>query len=306
MKSRLAFKVCAATGVAALCVLSVLAAEPPSGTSSESVGGVGLLSEAQRSARLLGKRVLASDNERVGKLDDLVVDLESGRILYGIVALGSVDVPMVTTRVAVAPSVISQMSGDDIEAKADKPKIDNAPKFTSDVDKPEQVGNVNFVERIDQYFGQRNFWKGLSPATASSAREVLKLSSITSTKVRNENNEELGKVEDVVVDLPLGRLAYIVLSPDSGLNQDDNLFAFPPSAISVATDQKNLLINLPKDKLASAPHFAKDNWSDLNSATFAARVYAFYGKQAWFRTVQPMQPTGRTNLLHRLFPSTPQ
>jgi hypothetical protein len=93
--------------------------------------------------------------------------------------------------------------------------------------------------------------------------------------------------------MPAGRLLYAVLSPDSSLNQGNNLFALPPEALTLSSDQKKLVTDMTKDKLASAPHFEKNNWPNLTDASFASQVYQFYGKQTWFQSGGALQPTGR-------------
>jgi hypothetical protein len=43
-----------------------------------------------------------------------------------------------------------------------------------------------------------------------------------------------------------------------------------------------------------APHFARDNWTDLSNSAFASQVYQYYGKQPYFETSGTMRPTGRS------------
>jgi sporulation protein YlmC with PRC-barrel domain len=58
-------------------------------------------------------------------------------------------------------------------------------------------------------------------------RRTLAASTLTGDKVRNAQNEHLGKVEDIMIDLETGRVAYCVLSFGGFLGMGDKLFAFP-------------------------------------------------------------------------------
>src|SRR6266576_3797760 len=46
--------------------------------------------QVERANKLIGKTVYSSVNQKVGKIDNLVVDLELGRVLYAIVKTGIV------------------------------------------------------------------------------------------------------------------------------------------------------------------------------------------------------------------------
>src|SRR5256885_3361517 len=44
-----------------------------------------MLGHVERANKLIGKEVLGSDNQKLGKIDNLVVDLESGHVLYAVI-----------------------------------------------------------------------------------------------------------------------------------------------------------------------------------------------------------------------------
>jgi len=95
-----------------------------------------------------------------------------------------------------------------------------------------------------------------------------KTSSLIGMDVRNSQNEKLGEIKDMVVDLHSGKVAYVVLSVGGFLGIGDKYIAIPPSAFSVAPDQDKLVLNADKAKLQNAPSFAKTSWPELNSPTW--------------------------------------
>jgi hypothetical protein len=67
-----------------------------------------------------------------------------------------------------------------------------------------------------------------------------------------------------MVDVPSGRVAYVVLSFGGILGMGNKLFAMPWSAARVDEDRKCLILDVDKRTLESAPGFDKDNWPDKN------------------------------------------
>jgi hypothetical protein len=84
---------------------------------------------------------------------------------------------------------------------------------------------------------------------------------------------------------------YVILTPESSLNLGDELYAVPPEALTWNAEQKSLVSDLNKDKLAAAPHFPTSNWASLSNPDWASRVYKYYGKQPYFE--KGLEPTGR-------------
>lgn len=97
-----------------------------------------------------------------------------------------------------------------------------------------------------------------------------KASGLIGMDVRNPENQKLGEIKDLVVDLHSGKIAYAVLSVGGFLGIGDKYVAVPPSAFSVAADQDRLVLNADKAKIQSAPSFAKTSWPDLNSAAWTS------------------------------------
>jgi sporulation protein YlmC with PRC-barrel domain len=247
----------------------------------------GSLAHAERAANLYGRELVGSDNQKLGKVDNVIVDLESEHILYVVVGASQ-------GRVAVPPQVIGQTTGNTLHATVTKQKLDSAPKFTSAQDNPTGLGQANFVYQVYQHFGISPWWQGSTPADQGSFHNVHKLNQLIGMNVEDANNQTLGKVSNVVVDMAQGRLVYVVFSPASNLNLGEGLYAMPSDAFTLSGDKKHLVSGIDRQKLAGAPHFDKNSWPNLTDATFASQVYQYYGKQAYFNQGgSNYQPTGR-------------
>ncbi len=118
-------------------------------------------------------------------------------------------------------------------------------------------------------------------------RRILGAGTLTGDRVRNSAGEDLGKVDEIMIDIPSGRAAYAVLSFGGILGMGNKLFAMPWSALRVDEDEKCFILDVDKQSLESAPGFDKDNWPDMADPTFATNVYQYYGaKPYWEETPQ--------------------
>ena len=106
---------------------------------------------------------------------------------------------------------------------------------------------------------------------------VLSVSTLTGDPVYNSAGEKLGSLEDIVIDVNSGRIAYAVLSFGGILGIGDKLFAIPWNALQIDADNRRLLFDVPKEKLELAPGFDKNNWPDMGSEAWNQQMEAFYG-----------------------------
>ncbi|HLY16345.1 MAG TPA: PRC-barrel domain-containing protein [Bryobacteraceae bacterium] len=113
-------------------------------------------------------------------------------------------------------------------------------------------------------------------------RRILSASTLKGDKVRNTAGESLGKVDEIMIDIPSGRVAYAVLSFGGVLGMGNKLFAVPWSAMRVDEDEHNFVLNVDKRTLEAAPGFDKDNWPDMADTTWASQIYSYYGASPYW------------------------
>lgn len=104
----------------------------------------------------------------------------------------------------------------------------------------------------------------------------LSATSLIGDDVRNANGDDLGKIEDLMINTATGKVEYAVLSFGGFLGIGDKLFAVPLEAMSVDTDDKCLVLNETKERLENAPGFDKDNWPKNPDAKWNNKVRAYY------------------------------
>jgi len=124
-------------------------------------------------------------------------------------------------------------------------------------------------------------------------RRVLAASTLEGDSVRNSAGEDLGKVDEIMIDIPSGKVAYAVLSFGGILRMGNKLFAVPWSALKVDEDEKCFLLDVDKKTLESAPGFDKDHWPDMADTSWGSDVYRYYGVTPyWSEYEQPKAQRG--------------
>jgi len=107
--------------------------------------------------------------------------------------------------------------------------------------------------------------------------KVLGAKSLMSHKVVDAAGEDLGKIDEFMVDVSNGHVSYAVFSHGGVLGIGDKLLAIPWPAFTVDTKNERLVLSASKDLLNSAPSFPKDNWPDMTSDEFCSTTYGYYG-----------------------------
>jgi len=113
-------------------------------------------------------------------------------------------------------------------------------------------------------------------------RPVLAASTIAGDRVRNGAGEDLGKIEEIMLDVPTGRIAYAVISFGGFLGIGDKLFAVPWKALQIDTAEHEFILDVPRQTLETAPGFDKNNWPDMADPEFSGPVHEFYNQAPYW------------------------
>ncbi len=113
-------------------------------------------------------------------------------------------------------------------------------------------------------------------------RRVMSCDTLSGDKVRNSAGEDLGKIEDIMLDVPTGRVAYAVLSFGGFLGMGNKLFAVPWEALTLNERDKEFVLNIDKQMLENAPGFDKDNWPDMADPDWGSQIYKYYGYKPYW------------------------
>jgi sporulation protein YlmC with PRC-barrel domain len=115
----------------------------------------------------------------------------------------------------------------------------------------------------------------------TSARRILSATALFGDKVVNPRNEELGRIEELMIDLDSGRVAYAILSFGGILGLGDKLFAIPWSVLAFEPAERRFILDVSKELLQRAPGFDKNDWPDVSDPAWGGQIHAYYGRKPY-------------------------
>ncbi|MDI6852701.1 MAG: PRC-barrel domain-containing protein [Deltaproteobacteria bacterium] len=107
------------------------------------------------------------------------------------------------------------------------------------------------------------------------SRKTLSASTIMDFNVENPAGDNLGSIEDIMIDVD-GCVAYAVLSSGGVLGMGGKLFAVPWDRLSPSDKDKTFILNVPKESLQDVRSFDRDNWPDFSDPGWRQEVYDYY------------------------------
>ncbi len=111
---------------------------------------------------------------------------------------------------------------------------------------------------------------------ANTPLRYLTASSIIGDKVCNRQDEKLGDIKDIMIDLSDGKIEYLVIEFGGFLGIGEKYFAVPFRLFEVDADKEMFIIDLKRDDLERAPGFDKDHWPETNSHELQ-ESYTYWG-----------------------------
>jgi sporulation protein YlmC with PRC-barrel domain len=111
--------------------------------------------------------------------------------------------------------------------------------------------------------------------------------SILGAKVVNSESEDLGTIEDLVIDTGDNRVAYAILSFGGFWSMGDKHFAIPWEALSFDISEKIAVLKIDKERLKNAPGFDRDNWPDMTDTTWGSQIHSHYGYTPYWENETP-------------------
>jgi len=272
------------------------------------------LGAAEKANDLIGTEVKNYQGDKLGKVDELGVDLEAGRLVTVILSIGGF-LGVGDRLVAVPPSALHwEPANKVVHLDADKSKLKEAPQF--EMSKWSESWDSTRLNEINRYYGPDTYSASRSTVDKNRPVEhatdvnnpgnrerdavprrdayyegqighIARASKIIGTSIRNLQDESIGKVDNLVVDLPAGRVVAVVVSTGGFLGLGSELSAIPPSAFHVNSDRNLLTLDATKESLAQAPHFKSDQWPNLANPQYTEGLYRSYRVEPYF------SPTGK-------------
>jgi hypothetical protein len=101
-------------------------------------------------------------------------------------------------------------------------------------------------------------------------------SEIIGKKVTNAQNEDLGKIQDIIVNVDQGTAPYAIIASGGAFNRAR--VAVPLSSLGCSPDGKDLTMNATKEQLQAASKTPTGAWAPVAETEWTKRVDAYYGE----------------------------
>lgn len=135
-----------------------------------------------------------------------------------------------------------------------------------------------------------------APPTHIAFRAVQSSYSVIGKKVVNSQDQTLGTVTDLAIDLENGRLVEVIVSSPSGfLGLGQRTVAVPPGALMFDLISGVIRLDMDKALFKVAPELDLANWAEHTQSRQVAEVYRYYGQSPYFAADGQASPSGNTS-----------
>jgi sporulation protein YlmC with PRC-barrel domain len=117
-----------------------------------------------------------------------------------------------------------------------------------------------------------------------SSATTLSATTIIGTDVTNADGQDLGKIEEIVIDLEFGVISYAILSYGGFMGMGNKWFALPWRAFSPSNSEKKFVMGISEDKLKDAEGFDKDSWPRMDRS-WGAALHEKYGFSPYWESL---------------------
>ena len=93
----------------------------------------------------------------------------------------------------------------------------------------------------------------------------------------NEQGQDLGQVQNFVIDMQAGRIAFVIVAFGGMLGISDKWFAVPWEIMTWSPEKRKFMVDMPQNVLEKAPGMNKDKWMEEINSDWLAKCYVHYG-----------------------------
>ncbi len=211
-------------------------------------------------SRMIGAQLFSPEDDYLGQISDLAIDSGDGHISDVVLS----DVPGMGAELVSVPFAALSHGGGSIFV----------------LNTPEEFSGLSYRESpYSSYTGSPYpYWADLRYfySTGPSLTEEYRFSALMGHSVQASHGEEIGTVNDLVINFTDKRVVYSVLS-EAG-DMEGRMLAVPFSTLS-KSGENIFVFNGTREKLLASPAFQWTNTADRN---YAEGIYRYYGLQPYW------------------------
>jgi sporulation protein YlmC with PRC-barrel domain len=240
---------------------------------------LGLLTKA---SDLIDAPVWDLAGHKLGKIEDFVLDWNSGRVYCVLIApqhlYGAMDYYIAVPAKSFVSVEVARGAADATRAvvNTNAKTLIGMPRFLRSGWDATAVSNA--VAGAYRQFGQPLSWDEKAGPGA-----VGRYSSLMGVDVNNRANVNIGNLSDLVFDLPTERILFAMVS---FYGEDQNEHAVPFPAVSVAPDRQNLILDVDNSKVGGLVNPDDFLTVKMTDPFWVAEAFWSYGKRPGFDTTE--------------------
>lgn len=212
-----------------------------------------------RATQMIGKHVRNSQGQTLGEIDDLIIDMNTGKLRYAILRFDP-GIFSGERLFAVPPSELRMSRNkDEVLYNMARERLEKAG-----VEKKRWPGVLrerNYLAGLDRTYG---VVQPSSDRRAFSARELI------GKDVNDRTGDEIGEIRELVINLNEQTVHYAVLNFDPSWTAPEKLFAFPLRAFGFTDDKDELVLNVDRTTLRAMRSFDHQLWSAMSDVSFVS------------------------------------
>ncbi|MBT1701774.1 PRC-barrel domain-containing protein [Fulvivirgaceae bacterium PWU20] len=108
----------------------------------------------------------------------------------------------------------------------------------------------------------------------------LTATSIIGDKIENPEGDDLGRIDNLMINVRSGKIDYVVIEYGSFLGLGGKLFAIPFSELRPAPGRNVFILDRDEEYLKNSPGFDQTHWPDTNDHTYYGDVDLYWGYSA--------------------------
>jgi len=210
---------------------------------------------------LKGFELRTFDGEKMGEVEELVVELSTGHVVFAVFRIGDRLAP-----VPVSFLLLDRISNEFLVDLQDMDTVENAPSIEA-LRLADTGGLAGFTSGIFRYWSS----VGINPPYLLSEKipergravrtygpgmrylpgSMMSFSNLLDQPVSNQEGATIGMIEDLVVFPGTGRIAAFLFSTPAG--RKDSVYPLPVSAFSWNFERNTLTLTVDPDRFRNAP-----------------------------------------------------
>lgn len=217
---------------------------------------------AVRASQLIGTEVHNRAGQHIGEITDLVVNMNTGDLRYAVMTFD--------------PGILSAerlfaVPPDRLEYSADGRRV----LYDVDRDQLERAAiertrwTAAFLADDKQVAALDRAWNLRQPARGTVAHRV---SDLLGKDVENRSGEDVGEIEELVVDLGARKVHYAVLAFDPGWLTAEKRYVFALGDFRLPRDPDELMLDVSRDTMRNLRGFEESRMDDLGDRNWVTEV----------------------------------